>query len=231
MSDGPDITRLAALIGDPARANILTALLSGQALTAGELAEVAGVSAPTTSGHLVLLSDAGLIRARRQGRHRYFTLHDADVAQALETLAGLAGGRAALSRRPGPNDPALRAARVCYDHLAGARGVQMLDSLSARGCLTLAGDAIALTAAGEAEMARLGIDLGSLHAARRPLCRTCLDWSERRSHLAGALGAALLARIDALGWIRRAPASRHVNFTAEGTRAFDAAFSPVSLPV
>ena len=230
MKDGPDITRLAALIGDPARENILSALMSGLALTAGELAEAAGVTAPTASGHLAQLRDAGLIRVHKQGRHRYYALADAKIAEALETLAGLAASMGHLRRRPGPNDAAMRQARVCYDHLAGARGVQMFDSLAAQGGLTISEDAITLTPKGEAVIGSLGIDLALLRQSRRPLCRMCLDWSERRSHLSGALGAALLTRFEDLGWLKRHPGSRHVQFTDQGTAAFDAAFSPASGP-
>jgi DNA-binding transcriptional ArsR family regulator len=225
MADGPDITRLGALVGDPARAAILTALLSGQTLTAGELAGLAGVSAQTASGHLARLQDAGLVRVNRQGRHRYFTLDGPEVAHALEAMAGLAATRPVLTRRPGPNDPALRAARVCYDHLAGARGVQMFDSLARRGDLALSGDGARLTAQGEAAMAGLGIDLAALRRGRRDLCRTCFDWSERRPHLAGALGAALLSGMEAKGWLARVPRARHVTFTARGAAEFDRAFT------
>ena len=224
MKDGPDITRIAALIGDPARSNMLSALLGGQALTAGELAEAAGITPATASGHLAQLTDAGLIWPRKQGRHRYFALADAQVAGALESLASLAAAKGHLRTRLGPRDDALRCARVCYDHLAGARGVQMFDSLAGRGFLTVNREDIALSEPGRAFVASFGIDLDQLTAGRRPLCRVCLDWSERRSHLSGALGAALLSRVLENRWADRSVNSRHITFSAHGEAAFDAMF-------
>lgn len=211
-------------MGDPARGAILSALLSGRALTAGELAAEAGVTPATASGHLSHLTDAGLIWPRKQGRHRYFALADDDVAHALETLAGLAAAKGHLRTRPGPRDEKLREARVCYDHLAGRRGVQMFDSLATRGLLTVTRDSVALTDAGVEEMRSLGIDARALDSGRRPLCRVCLDWSERRSHLAGALGAALFTRMVELGWFRRNDGVRDLALTPPGQRAFEAAF-------
>ncbi|HBH00202.1 MAG TPA: transcriptional regulator [Rhodobacteraceae bacterium] len=224
MKEGPDIARLAALIGDPARANMLSALIDGRALTAGELAHVAGVSPATASGHLAKLADGELLTLRRQGRHRYFALASPEVAEALEALSGLAAAQGHLRLRPGPKDEALRAARVCYDHIAGARGVQVFDSLAGRGFLAVTPAEITLTEAGQASMTALGIDLAALRAGRRPLCRACLDWSERRSHLGGALGAALLRHVEDRGWARREPGSRRLTFTRSGAAAFDAAF-------
>ncbi|MFO1165925.1 MAG: winged helix-turn-helix domain-containing protein [Paracoccus sp. (in: a-proteobacteria)] len=133
MKDGPDIARVAALIGDPARANMLTALMGGRALTASELAQEAGVTAQTASSHLARLAEGGLIRQRKQGRHRYHQLASAEVAALLESLMGLAAGAGHLRRRPGPRDPAMRRARVCYDHLAGEMGTTMFESMLARG--------------------------------------------------------------------------------------------------
>ena len=224
MAEGPDITRIAQLMGDPARGAILSALMSGRALTAGELATEAGVTPATASGHLAHLSDAGLIWPRKQGRHRYFAIADDDVAHALETLVGLAAAKGHLRTRPGPRDAKLREARVCYDHLAGRRGVQMFDSLATRGLLTVTREDVALTEEGAAEMRSLGIDAAALRSNRRPLCRVCLDWSERRSHLAGALGAALFARMVELGWFRRNDSARDLALTPPGQKAFDTAF-------
>ncbi len=223
MKAGPDIALVAALLGDPARANMLTALIGGQALTAGELAREAGVTAQTASGHLAKLVAGGLVTVRRQGRHAYFALSGPDVAAVLESLMGLAARTGHARARPGPTEPALRRARICYDHLAGDLGVAMLDSLIAGGRIT-GGDDLALTARGEAFIAGLGIEPAALAGGRRPVCRRCLDWSVRRSHLAGALGAALLARIYALGWARRVEGSRIVTFTPTGLKAFEAAF-------
>lgn len=228
MKEGPDIARLAALIGDPCRANIMTALMAGKALTASELAEEAGVALPTASGHLAKLTDAALLVVRKQGRHKYFTLASPEVAQVLEALMGLAAGRGLMRTKPGPRDHALRQARVCYNHLAGQRGVQLYDSLIARDLLRAPPSGLTLTAEGEAFLSGFGLDPAQLATGRAPVCRDCLDWSERRHHLAGAAGRALLARIEALGWARRDPTSRAVHFTRSGARAFDSAFPPVA---
>ena len=224
MKEGPDIAQIGALIGDPARANMLSALMGGKALTASELATAAGITQQTASAHLARLEAGGLLVQRKQGRHRYFALADDEVGLLLEGLMGFAANRGFLRTRPGPRDPELRKARVCYNHLAGDFGVRMLDRLVADGNMTLDGDEIALTASGESRMAALGIDLAPLQAQRRPLCRTCLDWSERRSHLAGALGEALLTRFIEIGWAKREVGSRVIRFTAPGEKAFLAAF-------
>lgn len=221
MKVGPDIALVAALLGDPARANMLTALLAGQALTAGELAREAGVTPQTASAHLSRLEKGGLIVGRKQGRHSYFALSGDDVAGVLEGLMSLAARTGHARTRPGPKEPALRRARVCYDHLAGELGVAMLDSLVASGRL----DAdLQPTAYGEAFFTALGVDLAALKAGRRPLCRACLDWSVRRSHLAGSLGAAVLDRLYALGWARRLEGERVVAFSAAGERKFAEVF-------
>ena len=179
MKEGPDIAQLGALIGDPARANILTALMSGKALTATELSSEAGVTIQTTSSHLNKLETAGLIRQRKQGRHRYFALTDADVAALLESMMGLAQKRGMMRTRTGPKDAALRKARVCYNHLAGDLGVQLYDNLLSHGMLAEAGEEVALTSSGRQFAEQFGIDLPSLHKSRRPLCKSCLDWSSR----------------------------------------------------
>jgi DNA-binding transcriptional ArsR family regulator len=216
MKDGPNIIGIAALIGDHARAEVLTALMSGMALTATELAEVAGVTKQTISGHLAKLVDARLLAVESQGRHRYFRLADPDVAQLLESLMSVAFRTGALRLRSSPREPAMRRARVCYDHLAGELGVAMYDALTARGAFALAGDGIGLTDLGQGIVRELGIEPETLGGKKRAVCRTCLDWSERRHHLAGALGAALLSRFEALGWARRDSASRVVHFTGAG---------------
>lgn len=220
MKDGPDISRVAALIGDPARANILTALMSGKALTASELAGEAGVTLQTASAHLSKLEGGGLIALRREGRHKYFRLAGDEVADVLEALMGLAAGTGALRTRPGPRDPEMRRARVCYNHLAGDMGTQMYDALLARGVLRRSGDALELTDAGRRFVTGFGIDLGALPKSRAPLCRDCLDWSERRSHLAGRLGRAMLSRIEEIGWATRVTGTRVVRFSRAGEAAF-----------
>jgi len=224
MKEGPDIAPVAALVGDPARANILVALLGGKALTATELAAEAGVTAQTASSHLAKLESGGLIARLRQGRHRYFRLAGEDVAGLLESLMGVAARAGHLRIRPGPQDPAMRKARICYDHLAGEMGVRLYDSLAARRCLAIRDDGLSLSRTGRKFVEEMGIALDALARNRRPLCRGCLDWSMRREHLAGALGAAFLERFYALGWATRDRASRAVLFNPRGQRAFDLLF-------
>jgi len=204
---------------------MLAALLSGKALTATELAGEAGVTAQTASSHLSKLETGGLIAGVKQGRHRYFRLADEDVAEMLEKMMGVAARAGHLRARPGPGDPRMRKARVCYDHLAGEKGVALFDALEARGHIASAGTR--LTRKGAGFMREFGIDLDVLGEGRRPLCRSCLDWSQRRSHLAGGLGAALLSRVYALGWAKRDRASRAVIFTSQGERLFGRLFGRV----
>ncbi|MDZ7603306.1 MAG: helix-turn-helix domain-containing protein [Hoeflea sp.] len=227
MKEGPDIAQLGALIGDPARANMLTALMAGGALTASELAAEAGVTVQTASSHLKKLEAADLLVQRRQGRHRYFALADDDVGALLETMMGLAARRGLTRTRLGPRDPALRKARVCYNHLAGELGVALYDGLLSSGSLVEENGEPALTQAGRDRMTAFGIDVAGLEGQRRPLCRSCLDWSARRTHLAGSLGQGLLARFEELGWAAREPGSRVVRFTATGERKLLAQFGPV----
>ncbi|CAO3419690.1 ArsR/SmtB family transcription factor [Azospirillum doebereinerae] len=224
IASGNSIAEIAALIGDPARANILSALMGGQALTAGELAWHAGVGAPTTSGHLAKLAGAGLLALEKQGRHRYYRLASPEIAQAMEALMTLAASGPKRHRPVGPRDEALRAARTCYDHLAGRLGIGLADALRAQGHVVLADGTGVVTTAGRRFLGDFGIGMEADLAGRRPLCRTCLDWSERRPHLAGRLGAGLLDRSLALGWIARVPDSRAVSVTAEGREGFAAMF-------
>lgn len=219
MKQGPSIAPVAALAGDPARANMLAALLSGQALTAGELANEAGVSLATASAHLAKLRAGGLISGVKQGRHHYFQLADADVAALLEAIATVAARAGCLRTRPGPADPALRQARVCYDHLAGEAGVALFDALVARRVIAGAGDDVRLTRKGEDFARDFGIDIDALKTARRPLCKPCLDWSQRRRHLAGSLGAALLTQMLARKWLKRGE-GRELHFTRAGQKAW-----------
>jgi len=223
MKEGPDIAQLGALIGDPARANMLTALMSGKALTATELASEAGVTVQTASTHLKKLEMAALVRPRKSGRHKYFALADDDVGAVLEALMGMAAKRGLLRTRTGPKDPKLRHARVCYNHLAGEMGVTLYGSLLANRHLVEQHEDVSLTPLGAARMEAFGIDLDALKG-RRVMCKPCLDWSMRQSHLAGALGTAVLDRIFDLGWAERAEGSRIVEFSARGERAFLEAF-------
>lgn len=224
MKEGPDISRIAALIGDPARANILTALMSGKALTATELAAEAAVTLQTASAHLSKLEAAGLIAVRKSGRHKYFTLGGEDVGHVLEALMGLAAGAGHLRTRTGPRDAALREARVCYNHLAGARGIALYQGLLRRGMIAERGEEISLTPSGKEYLNGFGIDLIALEKARAPLCRSCLDWSARQTHLAGSVGRALLTQMEHKGWCNRVPGTRIVAFSDRGRAAFDAAF-------
>ncbi len=225
MRDGPKIAQIAALIGDPARANMLGALMHGGALTASELALEAGVTKQTASAHLSKLTTGGLVAVEAQGRHRYYRLADADVADLLETLMGVAVRAKALRVRPGPAEPALRRARVCYDHLAGELGVAMFESFIRNKWLTLSKGDYTLTRLGRAKVSSFGIDLTELEAGARPLCRHCLDWSVRRHHLAGSLGAALLDQIYDRGWAKRRGPSRVVTFTKPGEAGLKRAFA------
>ncbi|GJL82641.1 MAG: transcriptional regulator [marine bacterium B5-7] len=224
MKGSPNIARIGALIGDPARAAMLTALMSGKALTASELAREAGVTIQTASSHLSKLQQGDLLHLRKQGRHKYFTLANDDVAHVLEGIMGLVAGNDMLKTRIGPRDMALRNARVCYNHLAGDKGIQLYRSLLGKGHLLLDEKQLGLSASGHDFTTGFGIDVEQLKAAKAPLCRECLDWSERRSHLAGSLGRAFLTHMEALGWLKRARDSRVIRFTISGEGAFDSAF-------
>jgi DNA-binding transcriptional ArsR family regulator len=217
MTDGPNIAEVAALVGDPARAKVLIALMDGRALTAKELAFAAGVSPQTASGHLAKLSEGHLLTCIRQGRHRYYRVASPLVARMLESISLVAAIEAPPRHRPrSMRDDALRLARTCYDHLAGRLGVAIADALVARGAVILSDDGGEVTTDGAAFLAdRLALDLGQI-PRRRAFCRPCLDWSERRLHLAGAVGAALAERCFALGWIERIRDSRAVAITPRG---------------
>ncbi|MEH6718704.1 MAG: metalloregulator ArsR/SmtB family transcription factor [Aurantimonas endophytica] len=228
---GGSIAANAFLMGDPARANMLAALMGGEALTAGELAAHAGVTPQTASGHLARLRDGGLLAVERQGRHRYFRLASPQVAKALEGLMALSSAPG-LARVRGPRDAAMRLARSCYDHLAGRLGVAIADALQRQGFIQLDDGVGIVSDDGRRFLSDFGIDVGALDAGKRPLCRTCLDWSERRAHLAGRLGAALLDRSIALGWLLRVPASRTLRISQAGERGFAGTFrcEPVWAP-
>ena len=225
MKDGPDIARIAGLIGEPARAEMLTALLDGRALTATELAAAAGVTRQTASAHLGKLLEARLLSVEAQGRHRYFRLADDEVAHALEALLGVAFRSRPTRWVTGPREPALRKARVCYDHLAGELGVMVYDGLQSSGSLASGTEGLCLSEGGLARFRALGVDVDAAARQRRVFCRPCLDWSERHDHLAGALGAALLQRIYELRWAARVKGSRVVDFTAVGEQNLRSAFA------
>lgn len=224
MREGPDISRIASLVGDPARANMLTALMGGTALTASELALEAGVSLQTASSHLAKLTEGGLLKLAAQGRHRYFAINGPQVAAMLESITGVAAAVGPQRVRPGPRDQAMREARLCYDHMAGDLAVYLLDNLLANRVLVSDGDTLLLGRKAPAFFGERGIDLSALASLRRPLCRACLDWSVRRWHLAGSLGAALLDKVLRERWARRDGESRALLFSPKGRQAFRSTF-------
>lgn len=231
-------SQTAALMGDLARASMLTALMDGRALTAAELARVAGIAPQTASGHLGRLVDAGLIVREIQGRHRYHRLASPAVAHMIESIMALSTDTDTPNARPrppapvtGPRDKALRYARTCYDHLAGQLAVEMTDILIRSGRIELSSDGGTLTSEGDNFVRSLGVDLdaarhrASSRGTRRVFCRPCLDWSERRFHIGGALGAAICQCFLDKGWIRRVSGARSVTVTPLGQQTIRAAFS------
>lgn len=219
---GPSLAEIASLMGDPARANMLHALMDGRALTAKELAYLAGVAPQTASGHLGKLMQGGLLAVTAQGRHRYHRLAGPEVAQALEGLMVLAGAGTGGRRLPQRVGAELSQARTCYDHFAGRLGTAIHDALVAGGHLAVAEGGYGLTASGEAVFAALDIALPD-KPPRRALLRPCLDWSERRPHLAGHLAAALACRCFETGWVLRRKDSRVVVLTQAGRAALTSA--------
>jgi len=227
MATSNRIAEVAAAVGEPARAAMLAALMDGRALTATELAEVATITPQTASGHLARLASVGLIMAEKQGRHRYHRFASDEVARMIESVMQIAGG-VSLTRPPlrvGPKDAALRHARTCYDHLAGVLGVSIADALRASGAVEINGDAAALTVVGREQMQAIGIlPHGNDPQGKRPACLPCLDWSERRPHLAGGLGAAICKHALAQAWVRRRTGTRALEITPAGMLGFRRAF-------
>lgn len=220
------LAETAALIGDPARASMLMALMDGRALTASELARAAGVTPQTASGHLARLCTAGLLSKQRQGRSHYHRLASSAVANLIESLMEVAQQNWPAPRAivTGPRDRAMRAARTCYHHLAGQLGVALADSLAWHGYVELSPEGGAVTDAGLVFLRAFGVELPAVNGGGHVFCKPCLDWSERRLHLGGALGAALAERCFALGWIRRLDGSRAVGVTPPGQRGFRETF-------
>jgi DNA-binding transcriptional ArsR family regulator len=219
-----DLAAVAALIADPSRAAMLDALNGGEAMTAGALARSAGVAPSTATEHLARLEQGGLVRSERRGRARHVRLAGPDVARALEALAAIAPLKRPAGLKAWQHGEALRAARSCYDHLAGVAGVALADALVARGVVEGADRAFALTPAGEATLAGFGVDVDAVRGARRATSRACLDWSERRPHVAGALGAALLDELLRRRWLRRRPDGRALTLTPAGADGFAVEF-------
>jgi DNA-binding transcriptional ArsR family regulator len=219
------LAEVAALVGDPARANILSALMDGRALTAGELAAAARVSPQTTSGHLSKLAAARLLALEKQGRHRYYRLASPLVGRMIEGIMAVAAEGPPRYRPPSKVDDAMRVARSCYDHLAGKLGVGLADALCGHGYVLLADEGGEVTEAGAQFLAGFGLDLDAVRGRRRIFCRPCLDWTERRPHLAGAVGAALASRCFDLGWIERRRDDRALTITSAGRRGFAETFA------
>lgn len=218
-TSAPDLAALAALLADSTRARFCLALLDGRAWTAGELAAHAGVAASTATEHLNLLVSGGLLAEERQGRHRYLRLAGQETAELIENMAALAPRRAAPARSSlsvANRDRALARGRTCYDHLAGTLGVSITDAMTDRGLISW-DSGLVLTATGSAWLDRLGVEVPA--RTRRPPVRSCLDWTERRPHLAGSVGAGLCGLAFASGWVRRIGTGRAVALTEAGERA------------
>ncbi len=224
MSNAPHIAEVAALVGDPARANMLVALLGGQALTATELAYAAGVSPQTTSGHLSKLAAARLVVLMKQGRHRYYRLAGPQVGHMLESIMTVALDGPPRYQPRSKTDDQMRHARTCYDHIAGVVGVGLADRMIEREFVVLGDEGGEVTPAGMAFLTGLGVDLAGAREKRRMFCRPCLDWTERRAHLGGAVGAALAKRCFELKWIEHVRDSRALTVTAAGRRGLMESF-------
>lgn len=214
---------IAGLLADRARAAMLTALLDGRPLAAGELARVAGVSAQTASSHLAKLLDGGLVTVIKQGRHRYYELGGPEVAQVIEAMSRISPEVPVKSLRQSREARLLREARSCYDHLAGEAGVALYASLVQGGFLA----SFEVTEKGERRLGELGIDVAGLRGGKRRFAGDCLDWTERRPHLSGALGAALLRRMIELGWLERGRTRRALKVTETGLKGLADSFGCV----
>ena len=220
MKDGPDISKIASLLGDPARSNIVMALMAGDELSASTLAAEAGVTPPTATGHLNSLTGAGLLKVRKDGRHRYFRIANGDVADAVEALIAIATRVGHFRTRPGPKDAAMRRARSCYDHLGGELAVRLCAHWLELGVLRRYAGAIRLTRKGADFLADRGIAMNILSRDAHGLCRTCVDWSERRPHLGGPLGTAILSLAVRKGWATRTHGQRAVFISKSGEDNF-----------
>lgn len=224
MSADVKLAHVASLLADPARARIVLALMDGRARTAKELAFLAGIGAPTASTHLARLRDLGLVAVTPQGRHRYHRIASPLVAEMVEAISAVAGGLEPVARRPAHGRPQLRLARTCYDHLAGRLGVAIADRLRADGLVILGDDGGEVTDEGMAFLSARGFLAERPKSGRRIFCRPCVDWTERRLHVAGFVGAAILSRVRDLDWVRAERDSRALVVTAAGRKGFADAF-------
>jgi DNA-binding transcriptional ArsR family regulator len=224
MISGAIIAEIATLVGDPARATMVSALLDGRALTASELALAARITPQTASAHLGKLTKAGLLSVDRNGRNRHFRLASPKVAEMIEGIVAVALEKRPRFRPLSPQAHAVSAARICYDHLAGRLSVDLTDSLVAREYIVLDDKAAAITTAGVRFFTGFGIALPARSSIRRRFCRLCLDWTERRPHIAGPLGAAITKRFFDLGWMERMKRSHGVIVTPSGRRGLQQTF-------
>src|SRR5258706_6360340 len=228
MDDAPDLPGIAALLADPARAKMVWSLIGCATRPAGELAYCANISAQAASGHIAKLVRGGLLAAEVQGRHRYFRIANPEVAEVIEAIASLGVVSRPRAPRPPLPSPAMPVeflhARTCYEHLAGKTAVKILESMLNGRWLAADGGDFTVTALGERKLSALGVDLAQAHASRRVFARTCVDLTERRAHLGGALGDALLQLYVSRGWIQRQRRSRVVHVTPKGRESFRALF-------
>ena len=224
MITGSIIAETAALVGDPARATMLSALIDGRPLTASELAVAAHITPQTASTHLAKLTEAGLLSMVREGRHRRFRLASPTVVEMIEGIAAVALQKRPRYRPLSDQARALNAARICYDHLAGRLSVDLTDAFVARDYIVLDGDIAHITATGTRFFTEFKTELPTRRSTRRRLCRLCLDWTERRPHIAGALGAAITKRFFDLGWMERTKRSHAVVVTPLGRRGLRKTF-------
>ncbi|MBA4496565.1 ArsR/SmtB family transcription factor [Paenactinomyces guangxiensis] len=225
MGGNSNVADVASLLCEPSRANMLQSLLDGRFHTATELAVIAGITPQTASYHLSLMLELKVVTVKKNGRHRYYQLADGQIAQVLESLLCIAPSEKINSLKKFNQNQAIRFARTCYDHLAGKLGVHLTETMVKMGILHPSGADFALTEEGKIFLTNFGIDVLRAQKKRRSFARCCLDWSERRYHLAGSLGHALLEKLFALSWIEQLPESRAVKVTETGAEGFKNVFA------
>ncbi|MCS0788444.1 winged helix-turn-helix domain-containing protein [Cytobacillus pseudoceanisediminis] len=225
MNMNSNVAKVASLVSEPSRAAILTALLDGRYHTVNELAHMARIKPQTASFHLKKMLDAQVVSAEKQGRHRYYGIMNQEVAQVMESFLSIAPAAEIKSFKHASEDKAIRFARTCYDHLAGNLGVEITESLKRKGFIAEENDTFSVTEDGIAFFHSMQIDLTSLKKKRRSFSHKCLDWSERRHHLAGALGNAILEKFLEQNWIQRIPKTRAIKITPQGMKGFKENFA------